>query len=100
MKQYMKEHMLVRVILEFVGGSIISAVLCWILIFIGYYHAHSANLAVYTVRLFQLPIYDIATTGGEMSGTALSQNMSVISMICSVICIIVCETIHFAKKQR
>ncbi|MFU0832663.1 MAG: LlsX family protein [Oscillospiraceae bacterium] len=99
MRQHLKKHMLVRFILEFVGGNIISAVLCSILIFIGYYHAHSANLTAYTVRLFQLPIYDITTTGGEMSGTAINQNMGIMGIICAVLCIIVCETIHFVKKK-
>ncbi|XOQ44971.1 MAG: LlsX family protein [Clostridium sp.] len=97
MKQQVKNNQLLRIVLEIVGGFIVAVVLCAVLIFIGYYHTHSAGLTAYTVRFFQIPIYEIATTEGQMTGTALNQNMSVIGIICSVICIIVFETIASVK---
>ncbi|ARP50574.1 MULTISPECIES: DUF5963 family protein [Caproicibacterium] len=100
MKRQVKNNLLLRIVLEFVVGIIISMVLCCILIFIGYFHTHSADLTAYTVRFFQFPIYEITTTGGKMTGTALNQNMSVISIIFSVVCIIIFEAIHFVKAKK
>jgi type VI protein secretion system component VasF len=66
MKQQVKNNQLLRIVLEIVGGFIVAVVLCAVLIFIGYYHTHSAGLTAYTVRFFQIPIYEIATTEGQM----------------------------------
>ncbi len=100
MKRQVKNNLLLRIVLEFVVGIIISMVLCCILIFIGYFHTHSADLTAYTVRFLEFPIYEITTTDGKMTGTALNQNMSVIGIISSVICIIIFEIIHFVKIKK
>jgi len=96
----MDKKQMIRIVMEIAGGIVFSVILCGVLIFIGYYHANSAQLAEYTVEIFNFPIYEIALQNGEMVGTALNQNMSVLGIICSIIAILAVEVRCYIKKNK
>ena len=99
----MDKKQMIRILLEILGGIVFSIILCGVLIFIGYYHANSNQLTEYTVEVLSFPIYKIVFRNGELIGTALNQNMSIIGILCSIITILVVEVkcyITGKKKQE
>lgn len=96
----MSKKQFIRICLEILGGIVLSVALYAALIFWGYYHINSAQLSEYVVKFIGLPIYEITHKAGELTGTALNQNMSIIGIMCSMILIIVVETIQFLKKRN
>lgn len=95
----MKKNQMVRIILEIVGGIVFSVLLCAIFIFFGYYHINEVEINEYTVKILNFPIYNIALKNGEMVGTPLNQNMSIIGIICSIISIMIVETWCYVRKK-
>lgn len=96
----MGKKQMIRIAMEIAGGIVFSVILCGVFIFIGYYHANSAQLTEYTVKLLSFPIYKIALQNGEMVGTALNQNMSIIGIVCSVIAILVVEVKCYITRNK
>lgn len=96
----MEKNQIVRIILEIVGGIVFSVVLCAILIFFGYYHINAVEINEYTVKILNFPIYNIVLKNGEMVGTALNQNMSLVGIICSIISIMIEETLCYIRKKK
>ncbi len=96
----MKMNQFVRVCLEIFAGIIVSVALCSLLIFLGYYHVHSVDADQYTVKFLGVKIYEIVRQGSDYTGTALNQNMSMLGICCSLVLIIVSETIIFVKQKK
>ena len=96
----MKNKQGLRIILELVAGMVFSVILCYILIFLGYSTFYKDNFNEYTVNIFGLPIYEIVMQSGEGQGTAFNQNMSLVSIICSIITVIAVETTIFIKNKN
>ncbi|MFA9396819.1 MAG: LlsX family protein [Clostridiaceae bacterium] len=96
----MRNNQFVRICLELLAGIIISVVLCCILIFLGYYKINAESLNEYTVKLFGVIIYEIKNISGDMVGTAINKNMSIIGSICCIVSVIVWETNAILKGKK
>lgn len=96
----MKKNQFTRVCLEILGGIAISFVLCAILIALGYYNVHSAGLNNYAVNFFGIPIYQITNKSGELVGVALNQNMGMVGIVCSIVIIMIVESIRIFKIKK
>ncbi len=96
----LKKHWGLRIVLGVAAGFIISVMLCFILIFIGYTTVYRGNLSEYHVNIFGLPIYDIAMQGSKAQGTAFSRNMGIANFACIIITVIVVEVTVFIKGKK
>lgn len=96
----MPKEQSVRIILELITGVVISAVLCAVFIFAGYYHFYAAALDQYTVQLVGIPIYEITSDGSSVAGQALNRNMAIISIAFPTICVLAAERIRYFRNQK
>lgn len=89
-----------RIIIEIILGVALSALLCFILIFMGYGQINTGNASSYNVNLFGLKIYHITKEGSQTKGSAFNNNMMFIGVIISVLLVIISETFFSMKGKK
>lgn len=91
---------LYRIIIELIVGCILSLIMNYVIISIGYFHYYQHALTTYTVTLFTLPIYRIAGTGSNVVGTSITQNITMTSILITIFFVIVFEIVYRIIKKR
>jgi hypothetical protein len=93
-----------RILSIIVVGAIVSFILNFILISIGYFSMGMGEQIIYDVSCFGLPIYQIARSGDSLIGNAIGANMSIIGVIISFAMVTITEIAiaihHWHKKKR
>ena len=72
---------ILKIAVPILTGLLIATVVMTVIISFGYTEAYASNVDTLTVKMVGIPIYELAKTGAEYTGTALGPNMGIISGI-------------------